>query len=142
MMMNKAMINVKMRISSSAKEFLILITNSETNSVKAAIIEPREMNLLSQTVITNTIKAIAMGIGFKKAKEKMMHLNIPLVLRKTLSDNKIEKKFNNEKENLEKKIKNELLSNSNYLEYIKKYISSAVKNSISSQIDKARMLIK
>ena len=93
-------------------------------------------------IIGLIIGAIAMGIGFKKAKEKIMHSNIPLVLRKTLSDKKIENKFNSEKEILKEKIKIELLSNSKYLEDIKENISINIKNSINSQIDEIGMLIK
>ncbi len=66
--MNKVIIKVKIRISNSAKEFKILITNSATNSVRAADIEPRETNLLNHTVTTNTTKASATGIGTSAMK--------------------------------------------------------------------------
>lgn len=61
--MNKTIINMKIRISSSANELLIFIINSDINSVRAANIEPRETYLLSQTVTMNTNNAIAIGMG-------------------------------------------------------------------------------
>ena len=66
--MNKAIINVKIRNSSSVNEIQKFITNSEIKSVRAANIEPRETNLVSQTVNTNTNNARATGIGTSAIK--------------------------------------------------------------------------
>ena len=66
--MNKLIIKVKIRISGSVNEFTILITNSARNKAIAAVIDPRDTNLLSQTVTMKTEKAITVGIGARAIK--------------------------------------------------------------------------
>jgi len=66
--MKKAIMKVNMSISSSENEFLILITNSEIKRVRAPNIEPRDTNLLIQTVRMKTNKEIATGIGTSAIK--------------------------------------------------------------------------
>ncbi len=68
MMINKAIINVKIRNSSSANEIQIFMINSEINSVRAANIEPSDTNLLNKTVNMNTNNASATGMGISAIK--------------------------------------------------------------------------